>query len=56
MRKFQQENILEVLDTFIEAQANGYYADCQESAIAIGEFIEDVKGDGTTLPYWKGLL
>ena len=39
MRKYQQQNILNVLKTIDEAQTNGLYADCRDGALAIGEFI-----------------
>ena len=47
MRKHQQRNILELLNTIKEAQSAGLYADCQEGALSIGEFIEDIEGEGT---------
>ena len=47
MRKHQQKQILEVLNTLKEAQAAELYADCQDCAISVGEFIEEVKGEGT---------
>lgn len=47
MRKIQQKQILELLKTVEEAQAAGLYADCQQGALTIGEFIEDIEGEGT---------
>jgi len=47
MRKFQQKNILGVLKTISDAQTNGLYADCQDGALAIGGFINDIMGEGT---------
>jgi len=47
MRKAQQKQILAVLASLREAQTAGLYADCQEGAIGIGEFIEQIKGEGT---------
>ena len=47
MRKFQQKNILDLLETIDEAQTNGLYADCQHGAQVIGEFIESIMGEGT---------
>jgi hypothetical protein len=47
VRKFEQRQILEVLGTLEEAQAIGLYADCQDGALGIGEFIEQIKGEGT---------
>jgi len=47
MRKHQQKQILEVLQTIEQAQSEGLYADCQEGAISVGEFIESIEGEGT---------
>jgi hypothetical protein len=47
MRKRQQREIIEVLKTLKMAQEAGLYADCQEGAINIGEFIESEEGEGT---------
>ena len=47
MRKHQQKNILEILQTLEEAQAMGLYADCQAGALQVGEFIESIEGEGT---------
>ena len=47
MRKYQQRQILELLTTMKEVQTAGLYADCQECAITIGEFIESIEGEGT---------
>jgi len=47
MRKHQQKQILELLGTIKRAQEAKLYADCQESAIVIGEFIEEIEGEGT---------
>jgi len=47
MRKYQQKQIFELLETLYEAQAAGLYADCQDCAINIGEFIETLAGEGT---------
>ena len=47
MRKHQQRDILEILKTLKTAQNARLYADCQEGAISIGEFIESVEGEGT---------
>jgi hypothetical protein len=47
MRKQQQQQILELLDTLREAQSAGLYADAQEGALAVGAFIESVAGEGT---------
>ena len=47
MRRHQQRIILELLETIKEAQTEGYYADCQSGAISVGEFIEEIEGEGT---------
>lgn len=47
MRKHQQRQILELLQTIREGQSAGFYADCQDGALSIGEFIESIKGKGT---------
>ncbi|MCL2820270.1 MAG: hypothetical protein FWD38_05500 [Oscillospiraceae bacterium] len=47
MRKHQQKQILEVLESLREVQAAELYADCQDAAINIGEFIESIKGEDT---------
>lgn len=47
MRKRQQQQILELLQTIKQAQSAGLYADCQEGAISIGSFIERLEGEGT---------
>jgi len=43
MRKQQQKQILELLKTIEEAQEAGLYTDCQDCAIVVGEFIENIK-------------
>ncbi|MDR1961320.1 MAG: hypothetical protein LBQ16_03465 [Gracilibacteraceae bacterium] len=40
MRKHQQRQILELIETMKEAQAMGLYADCQDGALKIAEFME----------------
>lgn len=47
MRKHQQRQILELLETIEIAQSENLFADCQDGAIAVGEFIEQIKGEGT---------
>ena len=47
MRKHQQKQILELLKTISEAQTAGLYADCQDGAIGLGGFIEQIEGEGT---------
>ena len=47
MRKHQQRQILDLLETIREAQSAGLYADCQDGAIVVGEFIDSVANEGT---------
>jgi hypothetical protein len=47
MRKHQQKQILDLLGTLEEVQSAGLYADAQEGALQIGEFIESVEGEST---------
>jgi hypothetical protein len=47
MRKFQQRQILELLQTIDQAQAMGLFAHCQRGAQGIIEFIEHIEGEGT---------
>ncbi|NLG52728.1 MAG: hypothetical protein GX541_01965 [Clostridiales bacterium] len=47
MRKYQQRQISDLLQTIREAQAAGLYADCQEGAVSLGMFIESIEGEGT---------
>jgi len=47
MKKSQQLQILDLLKTLGEGQSAGLYADCQDCALFIGEFIESIKGEGT---------
>jgi len=47
MRKNHQRLILELLQTIKQAQSTGLYADCQDGALAVGGFIEDIEGEGT---------
>ena len=47
MRVHQQRLILELLKTIYETQVDGFYADCQEGAIGVGEYIESIEGEGT---------
>jgi hypothetical protein len=46
MRKPQQRQILELIQTLEEAQALKMYANCQNCALRIGEFIEHIEGKG----------
>ena len=47
MRKHQQKQILEILNTIREAQEAKLYMDCQSGALAIASFIEGIEGEGT---------
>lgn len=47
MKKRHQQQILELLETIREAQTEGLYADCQDGALHIGQFIEQIEGGGT---------
>jgi hypothetical protein len=47
MRKHQQQQILEILETMGEAQTAKLYADCQNGAQSIAEFIDLTEGEGT---------
>jgi hypothetical protein len=47
MRKYQQRQILELIETFKEAQSAGLYGDAQDGALSVGEFIEQIEGEGT---------
>jgi hypothetical protein len=47
MRKRQQQQILEILDTLHEAQSAGLYADAQDVALVVREFIDQLAGEGT---------
>ncbi len=46
MRKCQQRQILELLKTISHAQSKKLFADCQDGALAIADFIESIEGDG----------
>lgn len=47
MRKQHQRQLLALLKTCEEAQDHGLYADCQDAALAMVEFIEEQEGKGT---------
>jgi hypothetical protein len=47
MRKHQQGKILELISTLHQMQTEGLYADCQDGAFGIGEYIESIEGEGT---------
>ncbi len=47
MRKRHQRQILELLETIREAQSERLYEDCQSGALRIGQFIEELEGEGT---------
>jgi hypothetical protein len=44
MRRHQQKQIFELLQTIREAQSAGLYADCQDAALSVGAFVESVEG------------
>jgi hypothetical protein len=46
VRKHQQKQILELIQTLREAQSAGLYADAQCGAFAAGRFIEQIEGAG----------
>ena len=48
MTKQQLQRILEFIQTIRQAQSANLYADCQEGAIAVGEFIEEIAGEDTS--------
>lgn len=45
MRKHQQRQILDILETIKQAQSAGLYADCQEGSLSLCDFIESVEGN-----------
>ena len=47
MRRAQQRKILDLVETLSRAQALGLYGDCQECALQIGAYIEELEGEGT---------
>jgi len=47
MRIQQYKRIIQILETLSEAQAAGLYANCQESALGIGQYIEENVGTET---------
>mgnify|MGYP007130808587 CR=1 FL=1 len=47
VRKWHKEQILEVLGTMKEAQKKGLYADCQDGALALIDFINSVVEEET---------
>lgn len=47
MRRYQQKQILDLIETFREAQSAGLYAEAQDGALALGEFIDYTAGEGT---------
>lgn len=47
MRKRQQQQILEILQTIGQAQTAKLYVDCQDGARSIAEFIDEMEGEGT---------
>ena len=47
MRKLHLQQILDLLKTIQELQTAKQYADCQEGALYLCDFIDDIKGKGT---------
>ena len=47
MRKHQQNQITDILKSIEEAQELSRYADCQDAALALCDFIEAIMGEGT---------
>jgi len=47
MRKHQQQQILDILQTLREAQKADLYADCQDGALACADFIDNIAGGDT---------
>ena len=47
MRKHQHQRILDLLQTINQVQSSGVYSDCQEGALGLCDFIDDVAGAGT---------
>lgn len=47
MKKRHQRQVLELLETIRESQSDHLYAECQNGALRIGEFIESIEGEGT---------
>jgi len=48
MRKQQQRQILDLLESISQAQAAGLYGDCQEAALSLCDFIEAIEGSDST--------
>ena len=47
MRKYQHTELLNILQTVSQAQTARLYAHCQDGALAICDFIDDIEGAGT---------
>ncbi|MCL2188042.1 MAG: hypothetical protein FWC16_03205 [Defluviitaleaceae bacterium] len=47
MRKFHKNQIIEMLATIRQAQSVGQYALCQDAALSLCDFIDNLKGEGT---------
>lgn len=47
MRKYHYKQMLDLLQVIEQAQAQGLFADCQDGAIAVGNFVEKLVGEGT---------
>ena len=47
MRKYEQKRVLDALKSQKKGIKLGHFAECQSGAYSIGEYIEQVKGEGT---------
>jgi hypothetical protein len=47
MRKYQRQQILDILQSLREVQKAGLYADCQDGALGCVDFIDEIMGEGT---------
>ena len=47
MRKYHQQQILELIKTIKTAQAAKQYGECQEAALSVCDFVDSLKGEGT---------
>ena len=47
MRKFEQRRIIDMIRTLGDMQQTGAYAECQDGALEVGEYIEQIAGEGT---------
>ncbi|MCL1995351.1 MAG: hypothetical protein FWG63_04005 [Defluviitaleaceae bacterium] len=47
MRKFHKQQILEIIETLYQAQEEKLYADCQDTALSLCDYIDNLAGPGT---------